>query len=754
MAGVRRFNTSGTQRQAATGAGRLRPWLAAVLLAVLLSAPVAKAAAEAAYQWRNVAIGGGGFVTGLLFHPHLEGLQYARTDIGGAYRWEPAQQRWQPLLDWMDASDHGRFGVDSMAVDPSDPQRLYLAAGTYLHARGSNGVILRSHDQGRSFQRTELPFKFGGNELGRANGERLAVDPNDGDVLLFGTRANGIWRSADGGVTWSELASFPSIAKSAAATAQGWNGAQAIGVVFVNFEPDSGRRGSGSRTVYAGVSTQQPSLYRSDDAGASWQALPGQPAGLRPNHMVRDALGRWLISYGDQPGPNTMNNGAVWRFDPRDATWTDITPVAQSSDLQGDGFGWGAVAVDPQDPQRIVASTFNRFAPHDDIYRSVDGGRSWTALSVRSDFDHSYAPWTAEARPHWLGVLAIDPHDPGHLQFVTGYGLWDTRDLRRFDAGGRLGWRFPLAGFEETVPLALLSPPQGAHLVSGLGDIDGFVHDDLDTPPQRFAGVRFSNTESLAYAGQAPQRMVRSGFFHDRPEGAVRAAWSDDGGHHWTAFASEPADGEGAGQITLAADGRRVIWHTRKGGHWLSADLGGRWQAVKGLPKTAVVAADKIEPALYYGFDAGSGALYVSGDGGVEFQQTQGDAGAVGEWYRAEIHPDPWRSGQVWVAAGWRGLLRWSPGRLQRVPGVDNVQSVGLGKPARDGAAAVLFVYGDVAGKRGLYRSDNSGRRWTRIDNDGQRFAGQIRHVTGDTRIHGRVYFGTEGRGIWYGEPQ
>ena len=47
-----------------------------------------------------------------------------------------------------------------------------------------------------------------------------------------------------------------------------------------------------------------------------------------------------------------------------------------------------------------------------------------------------------------------------------------------------------------------------------------------------------------------------------------------------------------------------------------------------------------------------------------------------------------------------------------------------------------------------------NGRRWRRIDHDALRFGGIIRHVTGDPRLHGRVYFGTEGRGVWYGDPQ
>ena len=67
---------------------------------------------------------------------------------------------------------------------------------------------------------------------------------------------------------------------------------------------------------------------------------------------------------------------------------------------------------------------------------------------------------------------------------------------------------------------------------------------------------------------------------------------------------------------------------------------------------------------------------------------------------------------------------------------------------------AVLFVFGEVRGQRGLFRSDDGGRRWRRIDGDALRFGGIIRHVTGDPRLHGRVYFGTEGRGIWYGDPE
>ena len=140
------------------------------------------------YHWRNVEIVGGGFVSGVLFHPAQKDLIYSRTDIGGAYRWDAAALRWIPLNDWIDKSNWNYTGIESIGLDPNDPNRLYLAGGTYIQSWASNGAIFRSTDQGATFQVTPMPFKMGGNEDGRHAGERLAVDPADGSRLFFGSR--------------------------------------------------------------------------------------------------------------------------------------------------------------------------------------------------------------------------------------------------------------------------------------------------------------------------------------------------------------------------------------------------------------------------------------------------------------------------------------------------------------------------------------------------------------------------------------
>src|ERR1700688_4913020 len=82
------------------------------------------------YSWKNVQIVGAGFVDGIIFHPTAHDVRYVRTDMGGAYRWDAISDRWQPMLDWVSYQDRNLMGVESIAVDASDPNRVYLACGT------------------------------------------------------------------------------------------------------------------------------------------------------------------------------------------------------------------------------------------------------------------------------------------------------------------------------------------------------------------------------------------------------------------------------------------------------------------------------------------------------------------------------------------------------------------------------------------------------------------------------------------------
>lgn len=724
-----------------------------------LSTLVFIAAPAQPYLWRNVVIGGGGFVTGLLAHPGASGLVYARTDVGGAYRWDAASRKWIPLTDWLRGIDF--TGIESFAVDPSDTNRIYLAAGIYRQTRAA---ILRSADRGQTWQVTQVPFKMGGNELGRFNGERLAVDPEDGKILFFGSRHDGLWKSADYGATWNRVDTFPQLTAKASSSdtdADGWRGRfnfppQEVGIVFVDFDRRNGEANKATMDIYAGVSTTGTNLFRSDDGGLHWSAVPNQPTGLRPNHAVLSPDGTIYLTYGKQAGPNSMTDGAVWKFNPANNLWMDITPLKSPDGDQP--FGYGSISVDAENPSAVVVTTFARWHPHDDIFRSTNGGASWMPLLQNAEWDYSFAPYTRNRIPHWMGSVQIDPFDSNHVWFTTGYGVWESKDLTDADAGKPTHWDFCDNGLEETVPLALISPPAGAHLLSGLGDIDGFRHDNLDVSPANgtFAGPHFGNTEDLAFAAQNPAIIVRTGTGgNGSPHGAI----SRDGGMHWSAFPSEPPDSRGGGVIAVSADGKTIVWTLRGDAPQYSADGGANWSACAMLSPGVRVVADPMNPLHFYAFDSRADKIFASTNGAESFSETGAAIGLENDppgygFGTGALSAAPGHEGDLWLAMRDGGLFHSADGGVNftKLQNVENADAIGFGRAADGTDFPALYLSGKVGGVAGIFRSTDAGANWTRINDDAHQF-GAITRLTGDPRIFGRVYLATSGRGVIYGNP-
>ena len=101
---------------------------AAMSAAMLLAATGCEGGGTKAeqYTWSNVAIGGGGYVTGMIYSEAEENLVYARTDIGGAYRWVEAEQRWVAITDHLGSDQWNLIGIESIAADPVDAKRVYV----------------------------------------------------------------------------------------------------------------------------------------------------------------------------------------------------------------------------------------------------------------------------------------------------------------------------------------------------------------------------------------------------------------------------------------------------------------------------------------------------------------------------------------------------------------------------------------------------------------------------------------------------
>jgi hypothetical protein len=724
---------------------------------------MAQQPASAAYTWRNVQIVGGGFVDGIIFHPIAKGVRYARTDMGSAYRWNASANRWEPMLDWMPYKDTNLMGVESIAVDASDPDWVYLACGTYTSPRTPNGAILRSHDRGRTFERINVPFKFGGNEDGRGNGERMAVDPNDGRVIFLGTRHDGLWASVDRAKSWKRVETFPDVAEKPADPNQRWKVGN--GVVFVLFDPTSGATATPSSTLYAGASLMgRPSLFWSRDFGKTWDAVKGQPEQFRPTHAVLASDGTLYVSYGTTPGPSWMKDGAVWKLDTKTGIWTDITPERPKT--AGQAFGYAAVAVDPRNPRTLITSTYGHHfhkAFEDEIFRSTDAGATWRAVFAGGGvMDASLAPYVSATPLHWLFDLKIDPENSDHALCTTGYGGWETFNLSAMDAGKSTTWTVMATGIEETVAMDLLSPTEGAPLVSAVLDYGGFVHWDLDKPAPEgeFNPPYFDSTSSLAGSDLRPEVIVRAGRVSAHHTGG-NIAFSLDGGRSW----KEPSAPAGAiwGNVAVSADARTWVWAPRKQVASLTRDQGKTWIQSRGLPADTRIIADRVESNRFYGMDLFGGKLFVSDDGAATFnvrplslpgglpKKTPDRGDSRGGQDR--IYATPGHAGHLWIAAFDGLYASQDEGRsFARMAGVDEIHAFGFGKAAPGAGYPAIYLAGVVLGQPGFFRSDTTAESWVRI-NDDQHQLGLVLQISGDPKQYGRVYVGTHGRGILYGDP-
>ena len=710
------------------------------------------AVAPPAYTWKNAQIVGGGYVTGIVMHPGQQGLMYARTDVGGAYRWNSALQQWIPLTDWVTRSNSNLIGIESIGLDPSDPQQLYLAAGMYAESWGSNGAMLVSSDQGSTFTTVALPIKLGSNDNGRNAGERLGVDPNLGSVIYFGSRLNGLWRSTDKGSTWSQVTSFPVTTATSG-----------VGVVFESFIKSSSGSGSPTKTVYVGVSatgtgSDPQSLYVTNDGGSTWTAVPAAPTGLYVTHGVQGPDGNLYLTYGDQIGPASLTTGKIYQYvlptaNNPSGTWNDITPP-RTSGYQG---GYGAVALDPELPGTIMVSTLDHYYPvGDDLWRSTNYGNTWHSVNtVGANRDASLSPWLYYGASsivnagNWIGTLQIDPFDSKHVVYGTGGTVWTTDDMTDSDSGKPSNWTVGAQGIEEAVIQAMVSPPSGsANLLSAMSDLGNFQHIDLTRSPVNGAmsNPRFSTGTSIDFAQSMPNIVARVG---QNGSSSQLGGYSTDGGTTWTPFATNPASTlNGAGTIAVSADGTTLVWAPSDTGAPTSytTDNGTTWKPSTGAAEQQQVVADRINPKTFYVFDSSKGVLLTSTDGGITFASSQSGLptnGVLVAAYDAE--------GDLWLATN-AGLYHATKGtQLTPASGVQSAWGVAAGMPPSGSTTLALYLGGQVGGQAGIFRSTDNAATWTRID-DTQHEYGYIDTIQADPRVFGRVYLGTGGRGIIYGD--
>ncbi len=707
-------------------------------------------AAAGSPSWNNVAIGGGGFVSGIVFSPVQSGLAYARTDVGGFYRWDDANTRWVALTDGFAAAQGNDLGGESIAPDPTDPNVVYAAAGMYL--TGGNGVILRSTDQGATWALNTIGVPMGGNNTGRGMGERLAVDPNNDAILFFGSRSNGLYTSTDSATSWAQVTSFPT------------NGDATYGLPVVIFDKTGGTA-SGSSNIYVAAATKSAgsNLYQTANGGVTWALVPGGPTGLMVHHASRGSDGTLWLAYSSDYGPYNVGGGTlsgqVWKYATATGTWTNVTPPTANW-----GGMAGGISVDAQNPMHVIVSTLDWYAP-DRLLATSDGGATWQVVAQPpingnakgstyavngAQYWLSSGPNIGTGATNWVEAVALDPFNSSRAMYGTGAGVWTSTNLGAATGttGQGVTWTFLDNGLEETVPAFLVPTVHGAFL-GAISDLGGMRNASLDvySSTGEYSNPLDNRTSSIDFAESNPNFVVRVG---NSGKVASDVAYSTNNGQSWTPCATAAvgyATANEMGSVAVSADGSAFVVSPLKnfGSPSVTTNNGATWTAVTGLPSGALLASDRVTPGTFYA--TGGGMFYVSTNGGVMFTAANTFTGAGTP--RAVFG----EAGEVWVAAS-GGLYQFTGQGATKVTvaSVTSAKGVGFGMAAAGSTHPAVFLIGTVGGQYGFFRSDDgAGATWTRINDDQHQYGAlQGNFIAGDEEVYGRAYLTTGGRGYAY----
>ncbi|MFY9821831.1 MAG: hypothetical protein WAM82_10645 [Thermoanaerobaculia bacterium] len=595
----------------------------------------------------------------------------------------------------------------------------------------------------------------------------LAAAPSSPSTVYAGLSSGGVFRSLDGGATWSFagngmtlydtvasvvvdsrrpdfvwVAGFRQIYRTVNGGAS-WTVIRNDGAVSLIRDP--------AGVLYAG--TLSGPMLRSADDGATWEALSKSPP--TSQHLTIDPFHPQVLYSGGISGMFKSKNGGIKWFPA--GRGLPAGPVSALTVDSRSGALYAAVAGENADL----------------VFRSTDGGSKWSAVVGRL--------------PGFTSSLAFQAGARGTLWAVSAWHPYRSLDQGRT-------WTALTAGLPQDGISALL--PGASTLLAGtsLGPFRSADHGSSWSLSRQ--GMQAAGISGLALDRQQPNRLWASTY----SSGVFR---STDGGDDWTLLDNAPiflvngplaADPNHAGTAYLGQVGG-ISSTTDAGGHWsgstlacflpttiavdpldssglyttgfvgpfdlschpgpeacamfYSADAGQHWTCIRdGLPgedmliQANFLAPDPLHPAHVYALVNAALAgqnVYVSADHGSSWSLA---AAGVGIFFMV---PDPSRPGTLWGGGGRDGLVRSDDGGHTWTPSGQGIpQFTLLTTLAFDPADADVLYAGTL--QSGVFHSIDGGVTWEPL---GDGMTGQnVRFLGVDPHDPSTLYAGTDQSGV------
>lgn len=696
---------------------------------------------DAALHWRMVGPYRGGRVMAVAGHPHDPMTFYFGSTGGGVWRTSNGGATWDNITDQY----FRRASVGALAVAPSDPNVLYVGMGEcgmrtdQTHGDG----VYKSTDGGRSWQHLGLAATH--------NIGKIEVDPHDANrlyVAAFGHRfgpnpERGVYRSLDGGATWQQ-------------------------VLFVS--PDAGAidlalDAANPRNLYAAIWDMrmqpwgrtnrgpQSALYKSSDGGDTWTKISDNP-GFPTGPLGRIGLcaaptcsGRvWaLVDAGENAGENG-STGGIYRSDDGGATWTWLS--ADRNFLVRPWY-FMHLTADPVDVDTLYV--VNR-----KLWKSVDGGRSYRQVNV--PYVDNHALWVDAKNPRRM----IIGNDGGAAVSFNGGDTWSTllnqptAEIYRIAADTHFPYRV-YGSQQDNSTLCLPSR-------SERGPISHMEWYDVGGGESGYIAVRPDDPE-IVYSSDLPGLGVTR-YDHRTHQLREISPWIEPDGmqgdevvhrYNWsTPIVISPHDPN-----RLYILGNRVFRSHDEGEHWepISPDLTRsdpeKLGGASGTGENSIVndyctiSSFSESPSRHGVLWAGTddGLVHCSQDDGLTWRNvTPPDLPA---WSTVHVEASPHAAGTVYAAATAHALDDFHPYVYRSEDFGQTWQPIVNGLPADD---FIRVVRGDpvqpsllyAGGESGVYLSLDAGANWWSLQLNLPHAPVHDLIVAGNDLV-----IGTHGRGLW-----